>query len=124
MYGDYLYSHNVNPHRGSRSPTYVQSYPTALVRANSMKTLIPVPPRTLSQLPSQSGAEPSAKDNGLKIYPRCNEFGPLRIETPKLEKISKFTLRGYLCRDENQITNATDYLNNNKEADIVHHGNK
>jgi hypothetical protein len=46
VYGTYLYSHNVHPHRGKNQPKYVQSYPVALMKAKSQGTLIPSHPRT------------------------------------------------------------------------------
>jgi len=45
LYGNYLYSHNVNPHRGDNLPTYQQSYNTALAFGERMPVQTPEPPR-------------------------------------------------------------------------------
>ncbi len=49
MYGDYLYTHNVHPHRGMNSPKNFQSYPIALSKAKSMGVIHPTQPRNLQQ---------------------------------------------------------------------------
>jgi hypothetical protein len=54
LYGDYLYTHNVQPHRGANSPKNLQSYPVALMKAKSMGTIIPVQPKTLSHFDANS----------------------------------------------------------------------
>lgn len=87
VYGTYLYSHNVHPHRGKNQPKNLQSYPVALSKAKSQGTLIPTCPRTKAEF---SGNFNRAEIN-QKIEPDINNFvGTLDIQAPKLEEMEKF----------------------------------
>lgn len=46
LYGQYMYTHNVNPHRGSNNPKHVQVYPRAEDAAQDVR---PEPPRFVSE---------------------------------------------------------------------------
>jgi hypothetical protein len=45
MYGDYLKSHNVQPHRGMNSPKNIQSYNIALMKGQELGAIYPYPPK-------------------------------------------------------------------------------
>jgi hypothetical protein len=79
LYGTYLYSHNVHPHRGANQPSNLQSYPVALSKARSHGNLFPTGPRT-RPAPSISGQSTQGK-----IEPEPNSFvGELGIVAPRL----------------------------------------
>ena len=89
IYGTYLYSHNVHPHRGKNQPKSIQCYPVALQKAKSQGTLIPSYPRTKAEF-STSMTKAEMSQTG-KIEPEINNFvGSLSIETPKLQEMEKF----------------------------------
>ena len=80
VYGTYLYSHNVHPHRGKNQPHHTQSYPVALSKAKSMGTLVPTYPRTKPE----DSVVPQDRERS-RIEPEINNFvGGLDIERPKL----------------------------------------
>ena len=95
VYGTYLYSHNVHPHRGQNTPKSIQSYPVALTKAQSQGTLVPFPPKTKNPdlHNSQQDAEKAnihQKFTGVNIYPEPNNVHDLDIERPNLMNIEKF----------------------------------
>lgn len=45
MYGNYLKTHNVQPHRGLNSPKNLQSYNVALMKSQEIGTIYPYPPK-------------------------------------------------------------------------------
>jgi len=75
VYGTYLYSHNVHPHRGKNKPKNVQSYPVALMKAKSQGNLIPAPPRTRPDFSADLLNKNLADtDHRSKIEPAHNNF--------------------------------------------------
>jgi len=70
IYGTYLYSHNVHPHRGNNHPKNIQSYPIALMKAKSQGTLLPTHPRTKPDYSKDlSKMNASETDHQSKIEP-------------------------------------------------------
>ena len=45
LYGNYLKSHNIQPHRGTNCPASVQSYGVALMKGREIGTIYPYPPK-------------------------------------------------------------------------------
>ena len=45
LYGNYLKTHNVQPHRGMNSPKNIESYGCALMKAEEIGTIYPYPPK-------------------------------------------------------------------------------
>lgn len=79
MYGTYLYSHNVQPHRGANSPSHVQSYPVALMKAKSMGRIVPSQPKTSCKyLENKINNEKERQYDGSgAIEAQKNNYSPL-----------------------------------------------
>ncbi len=45
MYGNYLKTHNIQPHRGVNSPKSIQTYNVALMKAQEAGPIYPYPPK-------------------------------------------------------------------------------
>ena len=92
VYGTYLYSHSVHPHRGVNSPSHVQTYPVALMKAKSMGKLVPTQPKTVCKyLENKMNNEKERQyDCSGAIEAMKNTFSPLEIETPDLHSVEKF----------------------------------
>ena len=94
VYGTYLYSHNVHPHRGANSPKCTQSYPVALMKAKSQGALLPSHPRTKPDYDSTLTNATNVECPN-KIEPERNAYaGCLSIEVPPLESMHKFGGKG------------------------------
>ena len=89
VYGTYLYSHSVHPHRGANSPSHVQTYPVALMKAKSMGRLVPTQPKTFCKyLENKINNEKERQyDCSGAIEAMKNTYSPLEIEVPDLHRV-------------------------------------
>ena len=85
MYGTYMYSHSVHPHRGNNQPQNIQSYPVALKKAQSQGTLTPSQPKTLCY-----DSQANQNIGYTSVEPTKNTIGRLDIMEPDLRQVSKF----------------------------------
>ena len=86
MYGNYLKTHNVQPHRGANSPKNIQSYNVALMKGQLAGPISPAPPKvSMKEAPSLINKN-SGSDilQSTQIYQEENKFSSLPIEIPNL----------------------------------------
>jgi hypothetical protein len=95
MYGDYLKSHNVQPHRGPNSPKSIQSYNVALRKGQELGVIYPYPPKSPTLEPPANynrnqNTSPGNTHSECQIYQEENHQRSLPIHAPNLYQLEKF----------------------------------
>jgi hypothetical protein len=99
MYGDYLKSHNVQPHRGPNSPKNIQSYNVALMKGQELGAIFPYPPKSpILEAPANysrnQNSTPGNTQSECQIYQEENHQRSLPIRAPNLYNLEKFGGKG------------------------------
>lgn len=94
MYGNYLKTHNIQPHRGINSPKNIQCYNIALTKAQEAGTLYPYPPKAGKAAHSIPDKSESRDLQCSQIYPEDNHMRSLPIHPPNLYDLEKFGGKG------------------------------
>lgn len=84
MYGNYLKTHNIQPHRGINSPKSIQTYNVALLKAQQAGPIYPYPPKISRKQSAQRDRDDTVQMSKSQIYPESNNVNSLPIHAPQL----------------------------------------
>ncbi|KAL4483069.1 hypothetical protein ABPG74_019095 [Tetrahymena malaccensis] len=90
IYGQYLLSHNVNPHRGIHQPKFIQSYNNALNYGERLPDSEPQPPRNVKEDFRLSQKQVDDLKNRNPLTATVNVRENLRIQKPDLVNSLRF----------------------------------
>lgn len=90
VYGQYLLSHNVNPHKGDRQPEYVQSFNNALDFADRLPDTEPQPPRKCKDEFRLSQQQVQELKQRNQVFATKNKRSNLNIIKPDLVNSLRF----------------------------------